>query len=195
MEVYLNDLKCIIIGSGANNCKNIWPLFHTWKGHTGTSPWEPLPLKHFKLDKPISRMRDKQATCGLCDNQPLYIQKTKQLTLQTKKHHPYPGVATPMPQIGFCPSTPTKPVSALTPLERVRKEPRTAVTPAPATWVEAIWRNSGKFLWQISPWKINMSPEKGTMLEGKFIFQTSIFRGYVGFQGGTLSWLENFPFT
>ena len=33
------------------------------------------------------------------------------------------------------------------------------------------------------PQKNNMSPEKGTILKGKFIFQPSILREYVSFQG------------
>ena len=38
----------------------------------------------------------------------------------------------------------------------------------------------------IPPPKMNMSPEKGPSLyKGKFIFQPSIFRGYVNFQGYT----------
>ena len=37
----------------------------------------------------------------------------------------------------------------------------------------------------ITSWKINMEPQKRAIVKGNFIFQPSIFQGYVSFQGGT----------
>ena len=36
---------------------------------------------------------------------------------------------------------------------------------------------------EITPTKINMSPEKGSISIGNFIFRTLIFRGYISFRG------------
>ena len=45
---------------------------------------------------------------------------------------------------------------------------------------------------QNTPPKIKMSLEKGPFFSGKFIFQSSIFRGYVSFQGSTKPKLRAF---
>ncbi len=59
------------------------------------------------------------------------------------------------------------------------------------TWNDLVKVNSYQYQASINmrnirypPKKHNMSPWKGTILKGNFIFQPSIFKGYVSFQGG-----------